>query len=207
MKQLTLFLLLSLTLSSCSLFKQTSKQKNIEKISQKNDVKVVKEQTQVKVSEQKGVSESSNTVSSEEITYNNGQAVAFSTTFKLDTNKKDTVVNIFNLDDSNLSFSISQDKRTNQLTAKIKTKKPQQELTVKKNYSNQTTKVDTSKKDSSSNTLRLDSTDKSKTDIRTVGVKKESKPTSVIVWIALGLGGLALIYFLVRLWLNNKTKI
>lgn len=195
MKRILLIILASITVvllyGSCSLFKATSKNKLTDYSKQETKVDVKKELDDVKVTEVKGISENSNTISSEDITYRkadpNAGLIELTATFRLDTAstlKGDTALKLVDINNNGVSVVIYQDKKKNELTAKVTSNGksrdvPFEELRIKRNYSNSTSKIDTSKRDSSRVQLTLDSVGKSGTETKNVVLDEKTKPTGI----------------------------
>lgn len=203
--------------SSCSLFKERTKNVEIDKTETKIDLEVKKEELNVKLSETKGISEKENSVSSEEIVYkkSNPEPIELTATFRIDTSstfKGDTALKLVDINNSNISVAIYQNKKTNEIMAKVKTggkvqNVPFEELRINKTYTVNKEKIDTSKKDSSVVSLSLDSVNKGKV----VEVKKtkdtETKLSSNSVWAMIGVVGVICIVLLIGWYLKHKTKL
>lgn len=112
--------------------------------------------------------------------------------FSLDTSatlKKDTLIRLVDISDSNNSVTIYQNKKTNELTAKIRSKQPTRdipfsELQIKRTYNEQSNKVDTTSKATHVIKAKVDSIDK--TAVITKDIKTE-KSDRLEVWIVAGI--------------------
>ena len=138
---------------SCNLI---SIKPNLEKVKRqvvKKDVNVKKDALEYSTKIDKGITENSNKNYTEEDTANSL--------------KGDTALKLIDINDKSVSVSIYQNKRTNELTAKITSKYgskdvPFSELKIKRNYSENSSKIDTTKISVDSNRTTLDSSQISK---------------------------------------------
>jgi hypothetical protein len=219
MKRTLLIILASIAVifiyGSCGLFKATSKNKLSDYTKTESNTDVKKTVDDVKVTEAKGVSENTSTVTSEDITYRKGNPnptpIELTATFRLDTAstlKGDTALKLVDINNNGVSVVIYQDKKRNELTAKITSNGksqniPFEELRIKKNYSNTSSKIDTSKKDSSNYKLTLDSAGKGKSEDKHVVLDKKSEPTSKGMWAVIAIVAVLAIVGAVLYFIKN----
>ena len=156
---------------SCNLIKIKPNLNKVERQVVKKDVEVKKEVLQYNTNINKGITENSNKNYSEEITVKaTPEPIELTANFRIDTTsslKGDTALKLVDINDKSVSVSIYQNKRTNELTAKITSKGgskdvPFSELKIKRNYSENSSKIDTTKISVDSNRTTLDSSQISK---------------------------------------------
>lgn len=206
---LTVLLVLTLVLfHSCSIFKTRTVNRKLDETEVKTITSVKKEFKDSVTSEKKGISTNTSKVLSEEIIYRKGSPdvsnIELSATFRLDTSSSmrgDTALKLVDVNNNGISVAIYQNKKTNELMAKVSTNKgsktvPFEELQIKRNYQENTSDVDTTSKNTQVKYSKLDSTNK--TDVYN---KKESKETSsqvqTLTIIFLAIGGVVFIIGLV----------
>lgn len=150
---------------SCSLIKVKPNLEEIQRQKSKKEVEVKKDELHYNTKIDKGVTENTSKDYTEDVTIKiNPEPIQLTATFRLDTDKtlKDTI-KLVDINDSRVSVAIYQNKKTNELTAKITDKRgskdiPFTELKIKRNYSEKTSKVDTTKISVDSIKVSLDST-------------------------------------------------
>jgi len=188
-------------LHSCSLFKTRTVNKKLDQVEYNSNTAVKKEFKDSALLEKSGLSETTSKVLSEEITYRKGSnelaPIELSATFRLDTSsslKGDTAIKLVDVNNNGVSVSIFQNKKTNELMAKVSTGRgvsrtvPFEELQIKRNYQENTSKVDTGSKKlevksgkvDSNSTVGYEHINSSKDIISTI------KPLTII-FIAIGL--------------------
>lgn len=156
---------------SCNLIKIKPNLEKVERQVVKKDVDVKKDALQYSTKIDKGITENSNKNYTEEITVKtNPEPIELTANFRIDTTsslKGDTALKLIDINDKSVSVSIYQNKRTNELTANITSKYgskdvPFSELKIKRNYSENSSKIDTTKISVDSNRTTLDSSQISK---------------------------------------------
>ena len=193
---------------SCNLIKIKPNLNKVERQVIKKDVEVKKEVLQYNTNINKGIIENSNKNYIEEITVKaTPEPIELTATFRIDTAnslKGDTALKLVDINDKSVSVSIYQNKRTNELTAKITSKYgskdvPFSELKIKRNYSENSSKIDTTKISVDSNRTTLDSAHISKE----VSYTTEDKQ-SWYSYILPILSALLLAYILYKLFKKQK---
>jgi len=159
--------------NSCSVFKvKGGELKKVERQETKIDVAVNKNILDYKKIVEAGKSENTSKSYTEEITVKTptvDQPIELTATFRIDTSstlKADTALKLIDVNNKDVSVAIYQNRKTNELTAKITSKKgsrdiPFSELKIKRNYSESSSTIDTSKVTVDSNTVQIDSVNKS----------------------------------------------
>ena len=156
---------------SCNLISIKPNLEKVERQVVKKDVDVKKDLLEYNTKIDKGITENSNKNYTEEVTVKtNTEPIELTATFRVDTAnslKGDTALKLIDINDKSVSVSIYQNKRTNELTAKITSKYgskdvPFSELKIKRNYSENSSKIDTTKISVDSNRTILDSSQISK---------------------------------------------
>ena len=156
---------------SCNLISIKPNLEKVERQVVKKDVEVKKEVLQYNTNINKGIIENSNKNYIEEITVKaTPEPIELTANFRIDTTsslKGDTALKLIDINDKSVSVSIYQNKRTNELTAKVTSKYgskdvPFSELKIKRNYSENSSKIDTTKISVDSNRTILDSSQISK---------------------------------------------
>lgn len=215
---LALLFALMLPVNSCSIFKNRSVQKASEKTSVKENVTVSKETKDSVATLDKGITEERSKVLSEEITIKKGspiKPIELTATFRVDTAASmtgDTALKLVDIHNEDISVAIYQNKRTNEMMAKVSTGKgsqsiPFSELQIKRNYSETSKAVDTSKSKVATAEKKVDST-ANKADVREAVTKNSNSGVSTkgvlgIVGIVAIIGVIVAIYFLIK---NGKIK-
>jgi len=193
---------------SCSLIKIKPSLNKVERQVVKRNVEIKKDELHYNTKIDKGITENSNKNYSEDITVKSTpEPIELTATFRLDTAsslKGDTAIKLVDINDKSVSVSIYQNKKTNELTAKITSKRgskdvPFSELKIKRNYSENTSKIDTTKIAVDSNRVVLDSSQISKE----VSYPTEDKQ-SWYSYILPILSALLLAYVLYKLFKKQK---
>ena len=156
---------------SCNLISIKPNLEKVERQVVKKDVDVKKDALQYNTKIDKGITENSNKNYTEEVTVKtNPEPIELTANFRIDTTSSlrgDTALKLIDINDKSVSVSIYQNKRTNELTAKITSKYGSKdvffsELKIKRNYSENSSKIDTTKISVDSNRTTLDSSQISK---------------------------------------------
>ena len=182
-------------LGMCMLPSCGSRPKTTSEVSKvKNDVSLKKSSLDSITTIKAGISENYIKNYTEELSYkttvSEPQPIELTAVFKLDSSsslKGDTALRLVSIDDNNISVVVYQNKKTNELTAKIKTKGkkaidvPFSELQIKRTFNEQSTKTDTSSTATRVIKAQVDSTNQSQTTL------KEFKDNDVLLsWIIAG---------------------
>lgn len=190
--------------SSCNLIKIKPSLEKVERQTAKKDIAVKKDVLEYSTKIDKGITENSNKNYTEEITVkSNPEPIELTATFRIDTVnslKGDTALKLVDINDKSVSVSIYQNKRTNELTAKITSKGgskdvPFSELKIKRNYSENSSKIDTTKISVDSNRTILDSSQISK-EVRYTTEDKQSWHSYILPILS----ALLLVYVLYKLF-------
>jgi len=207
-------LLAFMATNGCSLFKNRKVEKTLEEVTTQSKTDVTKISIDTSLEEQKGISVGKTKNYTEEITYKNNvdmSAIALTANFKLDTSSSmrgDTVVKLVDIDDSRVSVAIFQNKKTNELMAKITSAKrttqvPFSEITIKRNYAETSDSTDTSKRVQTNTYQKLDSVGKSSSSSVSTTKNVSSKPSATAIVLVLLLVG-AVGFLIYRFW--DKIK-
>lgn len=214
MKKLILFalaLVLIFPNNGCRILKHKKLEKRSEEVKIQNDVSVKQSSIDSLVSVSNGTWNKSNSVIKETISYKAplSDAVELTAKFKVDTSKSlkgDTALTLVDVNNKDVSITIVHNKKTNELTAKVKTGGrtkdiPFNEMLINRTITNGVDSGDTTKTLTSVNKKQLDSVDRSKTQVQNkeshLEKEKDNKP-DFWVWI----GVVAVICFF--LWLGFK---
>lgn len=144
-----------------------------------------------------GLSENSSKNYTEEINYRTNAnltppPIELTATFKVDTLRsfvKDTVIRLVDVNNSDVSISIYQNKKTNELTAKVTSHKgslnvPFSELQIKRTYNEQSNKTDTTSRATHLVKAKVDSVDKTAVVTKDIKIEKTDR---LEVWIVAGI--------------------
>lgn len=214
MKKLILFalaLVLIFPNNGCRILKHKKLEKRSEEVKVQNDVKVKMSIVDSLASVNKGVYEKSNSTIKETISYKTpvSEPVELTAKFKVDTSKSlkgDTALTLVDVNNKDVSITIVHNKKTNELTAKVKTGGrtkdiPFNEMLINRTITNGKDSGDTTKINVDVKKKNLDSADRSKkeTTIKNSSLekRKDNKP-DFWVWV----GVVAVICFF--LWLGFK---
>jgi len=180
---LAAFLTLTLPINSCSLFKNRSVQKSVERSREKAEVALNRDEKTINFDSVKGTLENRSKAFNEEITIKNAvpAPVELTATFRVDTSASlngDTALKLVDINNADVSVAIYQNKKTNELMAKVSTGKstknmPFSEMQIKRNYTETDSKKDSSKVSSQETSKKVDSVGKK--DVKDVSKAKDSK--------------------------------